>query len=217
MKKLALVFALVLTSLSAFADEITFSFIASSGKTSLIADTGGVVLGPSLNVLVSDATTGASFPLVGVFTSNTGAASTFTVSPTIVVATYNGSGPNSVLIKDSMGNALVSGITEDRAAFISGFPNGAGAFLSKFEVTDVAPSVLALFGLGPSFSPEGSVSVTAARGNLVGGTLEATIGGGTVTITTPFAAVPESSTSSLGVIGLGLVLTSLRLRSQAKG
>jgi hypothetical protein len=211
MKKLALVFALVLTSLSAFADEITFSFIASSGKTSLIADTGGVVLGPSLNVLVSDATTGASFPLVGVFTSNTGAASTFTVSPTIVVATYNGSGPNSVLIKDSMGNALVSGITEDRAAFISGFPNGAGAFLSKFEVTDVAPSVLALF------SPEGSVSVTAARGNLVGGTLEATIGGGTVTITTPFAAVPESSTSSLGVIGLGLVLTSLRLRSQAKG
>jgi PEP-CTERM motif-containing protein len=205
---MALPLTLFLTLLAqpqlACADEITFSFIAASNSVTVKAASSGLTLGPALNVLVSDATTGASFPLAGVFNSETGTASSFTVTPTLLVAVYNGSGPDSVLIKDSMGNVLVSGETDDHATFISGLSNGAGAFLAKFSVDSVSPAVLALFGLGPAFEPEGSVSVTSAHGNLVGGTLESVIGGGTVTVTTPaVSVVPEPA--SLGLIGLGLM------------
>lgn len=216
MKKTSLLASLlVLTSLllvASFvsADEITFSFIAASGSVSLQASASGITLGPSLNVLVSDATTGASFPLPGAFTSSTGVASAFVVTSGLVLATYDAGGSNSVLILDSMGNVLVSGTTQDHAAFVSGFPDGAGAFLSKFEVSSVSPSVLALFGLGPKFADEGSVSVSAANGNFKSETLDAVIGGGTVTITTA-PAVPEPQTFGLLAIGL-VTLTGYSLR-----
>ena len=208
MKRLALLGVLVLSfAAAAVADVITFSFVIGP-PGSLTASAGGLSAGPAANVLVSDTTTGVSFPLSGTFTGSAGPATSFSVFPGIVLATYSAGGPNSVLIVNPASMPLVAGTVLNNAVFITTFPTGAGAFLATFNVTFVDPAVLALFGLGQGFLPVGSASLTFAGDNFDGTTVTGAIGGGTVTIqTTP---IPEPM--GLGVLGMGLLAAAEGLR-----
>jgi hypothetical protein len=184
----------------AFADEITFSFILGV-PGSLTASSAGLSAGIAENVLVSDATTGKEFTLLGTFSAHTGASTAFGVtSPGIVRADYLGDGFNSVLITDSFGATLVSGRMDDHGRFLSGFPDGRGAFAGAFDVTFVSPAVLALFGLGPEVLPTGSVSATFAMDNFDGTTVTGQLGGGTVTVET----TPEPATWTMALMGIGI-------------
>jgi len=199
------------------ADQITFSFIGNNSATNLNAGLANFTAGPSLNVLVTDATSGASIALPGVFTTSTGVANSYSVltSPNLVIASYAAGRPESVLITDPTGTIdYVAGINLDRASFISAYPNGTGAFLNDFEVTAVDPAVLAMFGLGPKFDPRGSVSITSGTGNLVStDNLTATVGGGTVTIQSA-SAVPEPF--SMALLGGGIIVAGFTLRRGSK-
>jgi hypothetical protein len=196
-------FILLLLSMAfavcAVADEITFSFILGV-PGSLNASAAGLSAGIAENVLVSDATTGQEFTLLGVFTANTGRAFTFVGGGGLVQADYRGSGANSVLITDPMGNQLVAGMMDDHGRFISNYPDGRGAFAGKFDVSFVSPEVLALFGLGPAVLPTGAVSATFAMDEFDGRTVVGQLGGGTVTVET----VPEVATWMMGFTALGL-------------
>lgn len=193
------------------ADQITFSFIAKSNATSVVANGAGLTMEPSLNVLVSDANTGVSLPLAGIDTANTGIAASFTVlsSPDLVVATYDGDGAKSVLIKDTFGNTLLSGTMEDKAALLSGYPNARGSFLGKFIVDFVAPSVLDMFHQ-VGFQPDGSISLSFGQANLVStDSITGVVGGGSITIQSNAPTI-ESSTVLLMIIGM-VVLSMKRV------
>jgi hypothetical protein len=202
MKKLLLLLVLLLSFASCvLADEITFSFIVGL-PGSLVANAGGLVAGPAVNIVVSDATTGAEFPLLGTFTANTGAASSFNVAPGLITASYLGDGFNSVLIVDSGGFTLVAGRMDDHGAFLTGYPDGRGSFLGAFDVAFVSPAVLGLFGLGPEWLPTGAVSATFGSDNFDGVTVTGELGGGSVTVQTP---VTEPATWTLAIVGVGLL------------
>lgn len=203
---------LVIGAVFARADQITFSFIGNTSIQNLSAGLGGFAAGPSLNVLVTDATTGVRIDLPGVFTTSTGIANSFTVltSPNLVLASYSAGGADSVLITSLDGKTVyVAGVNENRGEFVSAYPSGTGAFLNSFTVTQVDPAVLGMFGLGPGFDSRGSVSITSGTGNLVGrDALAATIGGGTVTIES--TAIPEPA--GLGLAGMGLLAAAGMVR-----
>ena len=210
MKKLALLgFLLLVFATCAVADELTFSFILGA-PISLTASAAGLSSGPAMNVVVSDTTTGTHFSLAGTFTASTGPATIFHNFGTFIDATYSAGGVNSVLIVDPSNNPLVKGNMEANGAFNTTIPRGTGAFLGMFDVTFVSPAVLAMFGLGPGFLPVGSVAATFVNDNFDGTTVTGRIGGGTVTIQTPRAVVPESA--SLGLLGMGLLTTAGVLR-----
>jgi hypothetical protein len=201
MKKLWLLLILCAAlAACAFADEITFSFI-NGAPGSLTASAAGLTAGVAMNIVVSDATTGAEFPLLGTFTASTGPSSSFTVTPPLVQAEYTAGGLKSVLIVDQFNNLLVAGRMDDHGAFLTGFPDGRGAFLGAFDVSFVSPAVLGLFGLGPQVLPTGSVSATFANDNFDGTTVTGELGGGTVTVETPVA---EGSTWMLMLTGVTL-------------
>lgn len=65
-------------------------------------------------------------------------------------------------------DVLMVRVTRDRARVLSTYPVGSGAMLSDVGVTFVSPAVLAVFDLGPAFSPDGSESLTFGDANLVG-------------------------------------------------
>ena len=203
MRKLTM-WAILLASTAAAADQITFSFIIGAPGTVAASPT-GFASGPAMNVVVSDSTTGASFPLSGTFTDSAGASMAFNVSPSFIVATYFGAGADSVLIVDSMGNPLVAGAMNDDATFLTAIPDGAGSFIAGFTPSFVSPAVLALFGLGPAFTPSGSVSETFAHDDFDPTTMTVTgqLGGGTVTVTTPTPPIPEPG--GLALIGMTLL------------
>ena len=208
--------ALLLLTIASFgvlalADEVTFNYaIAPPG--SVLADANGFIAGPSATMSVSDNRTKTTFPIVGGnFSTTAGPASSFVIIPTFVAATFAGSGANSVIITDMMGNPLVVGMTQDGAHFVTNIPDGTGTYASTFTVTFVAPSILSLFGLGPNFLPDGSVSLTSAHANLSGmGDVVAEIGGGTVTVQTP-SVVPEPW--GLGIVGICILASFAKFRN----
>jgi hypothetical protein len=197
---------LLVASVSAFGDQLTFSFVLGSAGD-VNADLSGVTVGPTFNIDVSDSTTGVTQPLAGIFTTSTGGANAFLVltSPNVVLADDNGGAADSVLSVDTHGNPLVAGVTEDRASVLSTYPVGADAVLSDLDVIFVSPAALAIFGLGPGFSSDGSESLTFGDANLVGADYSvATTGGGTVTI----SRVVSQSTSAI-LAGTGLMVLCL--------
>lgn len=211
LKKVGLLLsAVVICATFAAADQITFSFIGSSASQTLDAGLGSFTAGPALNVLVTDVTTGVTINLPGIFTTSTGIANSFTVltSPNLVLANYSAGGSSSVLITSPDGKTdYVAGVNQDHGTFISGYPNGTGAFLNNFDVTAVDPAVLAMFGLGPGFDAQGSVSITSGGGNLLGpDNLGATVGGGSVTVqTTPVVEPARQGLVVLGGLGIAAI------------
>jgi hypothetical protein len=199
--------ALALSAVPALADQITFSIVAPPGNVAdLAASKSGLRAGPGQNITVSDTTLGMHVPLAGVFTASTGAASAFAVASAFVLATYKAGGTDSVLITDpATGAVLVSGTMEGDSGMLAQYPGGAGSFLGSFTVTSVNPAVLGMFGLS-GFNPNGSVSFTFGQDQLSGRTLDAVVGGGSVTI----VASPVRESSTLALVLIGVVLVAVR-------
>ena len=217
---LCCIFAAVLLAASlAMADQVTFSFVGTRNIVNLQANDTGMDLGAGgtvANVLISDTTLGMSLPLLGLDTGSTGFASSFTVlfNPNLVIATFEQGGANSVLITNPLGTVIyLSGIMDDRSAFLSTFPDGAGSFRGTFAVTYVNPTVLAPFGLS-RVGPEGSFSATFAQANLLdlNTFVDAVVGGGSITIQA--AAIPEPS--SLALAGSSLLAAAFGLQRRFK-
>lgn len=214
-KALFLAVVLLCASTFAFGDQITFSAILGSSH-SVDISLGGALLGPAMNINVSDQQTGQVFPLDGVFTASTGKSTNFSVltTPPIVLANYNFGSPNSVLITDTMGNVLVAGTMEDRSSVAATYMGGTGAFLGEFSVKFVSPAVLKLFGFGPTFQDSGSVSATFGQTEMNGpDNFVAELGGANVTIQTPVqTSTPEVATVLLMVTGIVLLGMSRKIR-----
>lgn len=204
MRKL-IVLALLGYSLSGWADEITFTGVNFAGST-FQASAAGLSFQNVVNVLVTDNTTGKSVMLLSVQSGNTGASTDFVPGPPLE-ADYLAGGAGSVLIA-SGGHTYLSGSMEDSGRLEAEYPNRAGAFLSRFNVSFVDPAVLAELGTSTHFAPEGSVSLTIGETSFDGTTLHATLGGSQVTIETePVTVVPEAAT--LLLFGMGMTCTAL--------
>lgn len=201
--------------LTAFADQITFSFVSQAGNlTTVVASSAGLTAGPALNVLVTDSTTGVSDPLSGLVNMSTGPASSFTVLPTVVVSAFTAGGSNSVSIVNPITLApILSGTTNDNSTMVATYPGGTGAFLAGFHVTFVDPSILAAFGL-KTVDPRGSLSLTFGQDVLTGGkTINGVAGGGSITVT----ATPTPEPASLGLLGGGMLVLALASRLYRPG
>jgi hypothetical protein len=145
--------------------------------------------------MVSDTDKHLEFPLSGTFTASTGAG-VVTITPDLYAATFGAGGAVSIA---AGGTTFVSGSPMFADSHLgSELPEDVGSFRGEFSVTSVDPGTLALFGLGPKWEPDGSVSLTFAQAHVSGEALTAVIGGGTVTIETPSVAViPEPSVLAL--------------------
>jgi len=195
---------------AAVADQINFNFTTGAAN-SVTATSAGLNSGPSPLTNISDTTTMTIIPFTGNYINgNTGSAVSLVQFGSIVLATFNGAGANSVLVEDSMGNVLVAGDMEDNASLLSTVPAGTGSFLGTFHVTFVDPTILALFGTGPNFAPDGSVAFTVGNANFDGTTYTGALGGGSVTIQTVTSTVPEPM--GLGLFGLGFLTVASGLR-----
>ena len=210
---IAAVFTLLVAA-SAVADQINFNFTTGAPSSVIATSAAGFVSGPSMLQNISDTTTGVVVAQSGKYVNgNTGPAINLAQFANLVIGAFTGAGANSVLVEDSSNNVLVAGVMQDGGSLLSTVPNGTGSFLATFNVTYVNPAALALFGLGPGFSPDGSVALTFGNAKFDGTTFTAAIGGGSVTIQT----VPEPA--SLGLIGMGLLTVgrALRLRKRTNG
>ena len=208
MKRLALV-AIVLVSFAAvaLADQINFNFTIGGANSVVATSAGGLTAGPSMLTSISDTTTNVNVPFTGTFVNaNTGPAFSLVPigPPPTIVGSFAGLGGTSVLVVDAANNVLVSGSMQPNASVLSPLPGGSGSFLGTFDVSFVSPAALALFGLGPTFQPIGSVAFTFANASFDGTTLTAAIGGGAVTIQTPAAPPPIPEPAGLGILGVGL-------------
>jgi hypothetical protein len=200
-KLLVVVVFTLLLAATAVADQLNFNFtLGASG--SVTATSAGMTSGPSLLTNISDTTTMVIKPFAGNYVNgNTGPAISLMQFGPVVIATFDAGGPNSVLVEDAAHNVLVSGDMDTNGSLLSTVPAGTGSFLGTFHVTFVSPVALALFGLGPSFEPNGSVALTIGNASFNGTTFTGAIGGGSVTIQS--AAVPEPV--GLGILGMGLL------------
>jgi hypothetical protein len=153
-----------------------------------------------MNILVTDTLHHEQFPLDGVFHGSTGAGA-ITSTPGSYSATFAQGG--SVSIVDN-GTTLVSGMPVlHGSTLLATTSDNTGSFSGEFLVTAVDSAVLHMFGLGPAWSPDGSISITFGQDDIDGNVLEGIIGGGTVTIETPVATVvPDPATLMLFASGM---------------
>jgi hypothetical protein len=204
------VFTLLLAA-TAVADQINFNFTVGGPGSVKATMAGGLTSGPSGLTSISDTTTGVIHPSGGEYVNgNTGPAISLMQFGNQVIATFSAGGANSVLVEDASHTVLVRGNMENDASLLSTVPVGTGSFLGVFHVTFVNPAVLAAFGVGPSFSPDGSVSFTLGNASFDGTTFTAAIGGGAVTIESAKTMVPEPA--GLGLLGMGLLTVAGGLR-----
>lgn len=183
---------LVLAATAAFADDITFIFSNGGDIANLTSGGPGMFAGPADIVAVSDTVKGLEFPLTATVNASTGIASSITVTLTSYVAIFTSGGD--VTVTEGGTSLLTGSPMFDNSHLSSNLSEDTGSFQGEFNVTSVNPTILAKFGLGPGFKPDGSFSLTFAESNLVGADLTAIIGGGSVTIETPTAPTPEAAT-----------------------
>ncbi len=193
------------------ADAISFSFLF--GGTAIVQNNAsGLSAGPGVVLVVSDDDTATYIAVNGAAIVSTGGSTSWGVSSGIFNASFGPGGSVSVTAPTGVcppdcGPTLVSGTMEDGSLYSAALGGGNGSFHGLFSVTYVSPKILALFGLGPSFLPDGAVSLNSSSNNMVTATKDsATLAGGTVTINTP---TPEPGTLALcgtGIIGLASVL-----------
>ena len=200
---LALLLALCAT---AAADQITFSFVSIGGNTRDVeANAGGFRAGPGRNLLVTDSTTGISVPFSGLVTANTGVATSYMVTPGLVMGTFAAGGDGSVRITDLLDTrTILVGIMAPNSHLLATANGGTGSFLGIFTLVFIDPVVLADFGLANpdlrgSFSSTFGQDATATTRDQ---TLTAVGGGGTVTIT----ATPIPEVSTLALAGTSLLM-----------
>jgi hypothetical protein len=191
-----LLFPAIITT--AFADEITFTVVGPGTITSSLS---GMTAGPAMVPLVTDVTTGKSFPLTDTFTASAGAAHSVTVGATSYTAFFAPGATGSVSIPGGVtGNML------DNSELTAVIPDGAGSFSGEFDVTFLSPTILAEFGLGPHWAPTGSVGITFHESALNGHSLTGNIGGGSTTVLTVQTAVPEPETWAMFLFGCGTLV-----------
>ena len=210
--KRSLLLILLGLSIAAYGDEITCTGI-NFAHSSFSASAAGLALGNAVNVLCTDNTTGKDAMLISIQSGSTGASTDFVPGPPLT-ADYSHGGTNSVLIA-SGGTTFLSGIMEDSGRLEAEWPNRAGAFLSRFHVTSVDPTILTDLGLPSTthIAPEGSVSLTIGETSFNGTTLDATLGGSQITIETQ-SAVAEPLTMVL--FGTGTLLAMWQARNRFK-
>lgn len=201
-----LALALLLYSLPALCDEVTWTCVNFS-QTTVSASAAGLQFANCVNVLVTDNNNGHSIMLFALGSGSTGAATSFTPGPPLI-ADYNGAGADSVLVATG-GHTFLSGTMEDSGRLEAEWPDRAGAFLSRFNVTFVDSTVLTELGTSAHWEPEGSVSLTLAETTFDGTTLGGTLGGGQFTITTT-GVVPENA--SLFLFGTGMAVATVGVR-----
>lgn len=202
MRKALLLVVLSASATMAYADIVTFTFLDFNTAT-FSATASGLSFANATNVLVTDNTTGKSMTLTAIDSGNTGTATHFDPGPPLIVD-YLGSGPNSVEI-ESGGHVFLSGSMDNEGRLEAEYPNKAGAFLSRFTPSFVDPAILTALGTSTHFTNDASVSLTLAQTSFDGKMLDATLGGGAVTIETT-TATPEPA--SLSLVGGGLLLIS---------
>lgn len=203
MKKLALL--LLLVCAVARADDITFNFGNGGNVFNLTSAAPGMRAGPAGLLSVSDTVKGLEFPLAGEVNAKTGPASLISVTPTLYIASYGAGGEVTIF---QGGTPLLTGSPMfDRSNLTSNLAEDTGSFQGEFAVTSVNPTILAKFGLGPAFKPDGSFSLTFAESAVSGTDLKAIIGGGSITIETP-TVIPEPSTATLLYFGVPVLLVA---------
>jgi hypothetical protein len=193
---------LLLLAVPAVADQITFSFISLAGNVRDVqANPSGFTAGPARVIAVTDATTGITVPFSGNLTVATGTASSFNVTPPLVLATFTAGEDDTVQILDPTTLApILNGFTLNNSSLAATFPGGTGALSSPIEVTSIEPEIFAMFNLR-DFDPRASLSLTFGQNALSGEDLTAVTGGGSITVTA-FSALPEPST--LIMLGRGV-------------
>ena len=214
-KKLTLTLGclVLLGSLSsvAMADAITFSFIF-GGPATIQNSAAGLTTSQGVVIDVSDDDTLAHFTVKGLASVKTGATTSWGVSSGILNASFGAGGLVTVtgpagVCPPLCGLTMLSGTMEPGSLYTATLGGGNGSFHGLFDVTYVSPEILGLFGLGPSYLPDGSVSLNTSMNKMVLLTKDnATLAGGTITIDTP---TPEPGTMALfgsGIIGLAGVL-----------
>lgn len=212
MKKLML-FTLLVSATYALCDDITFSFIQNGAGVNLTSTAAGMTATDATNLAVSDTALGLEFPLTGFTSASTGPPSSVVITPTSYLAAYSSGG--SVTITEGGVPILTGSPMFDMSHLSSNLSEDTGSFAGEFTVTSVSPAILGMFGLGPKFKPDGSISITFAESNVVGAELFAVIGGGSVTIETP-APVPEVRSILLLVSGLVTLGAFARARGRLR-
>jgi hypothetical protein len=185
----------------AFSDIITFTVVG-TGSVDFTAGLAGMMAGPADVTLVTDVSTGKSFPLSDTFHASAGAAHSITIGATSYTAFFSPGATDSV---DIPGVVTGNMLDESEATAVTG---GAGSFSGEFEVTFVSPAILAELGVGPKWNPTGSVGVTFHESTVNGHTLTGEIGGGSTTVLTVATPIPEPM--PLVLLSAGVLILSLR-------
>jgi hypothetical protein len=171
----------------------------------------GFSAGPSSVVLVTDVNTGKSFPLSDTFHATAGTAHSVTVGATNYTAFFSPGTTGSVSITDA-----VTGDMLDDSELTAVHPDGAGSFSGEFNVSFVNPAILAEFGLGPKWSPTGSVGITFHESAVSGADITGVIGGGSTTVLTVATPVPEANTFMLFFFGIGMLISAYHVRAHSR-